>query len=428
MPLRRRTRPADSTMADISPRSPGELSGTTYMVVATFIAAVGAYLFQLIVGRALGPDGFAPVGVIWTIQFLVFTTVFLPMEQLTVRRLSYSTQLAAPWALFLATIAAVLVGSVLFAALTLERLLADDWAFLPVVAAVIAAYGAFALGRGYLAGRRRFKEYGICTFAESALRLALASALVIAGVGALGVSWTLVAGALVVWLWHPMRGERRVQTAPRERDVAGSLATFVTANAASQTILAAGPLVVAGLGAGSTEVSIFFETFLLFRAPLTVAYNLISRVLPPLTRFVEQGREQTLRLLAISSLAGAAATAAAGYAFGYFAGPQLVQLLLGAEFRPPARLAALAASGVVLATFALFVQQILVAMRATGRLAAAWLVGLAAAAVTIAAASGSASMQVGWAFFAGEATAFVLLVAATLAGGGRPANERQTPR
>ncbi len=412
-------------MAGISTRSHGEISGTTYMVVGTLVAAVGAYLFQLIVGRVLGPEGFAPVSVIWTIQFLVFTTVFLPMEQLTVRRLSYSTRLAAPWALFLATIAAVLVGSVLFSALTLERLLEDDWAFLPVVASVIVAYGAFALGRGYLAGRRRFKEYGLCTFAESALRLTLASALVIAGVGALGISWTLVAGALVVWLWHPMRGEHRGD-APRERDVAGSLAAFVTANAASQTILAAGPLVVAGLGASSTEVSIFFETFLLFRAPLTVAYNLISRVLPPLTRFVEQGRWQTLRLLAVSVAAGTAGAAAAGYAIGYVAGPQLVQLLLGAEYRPSAALAALAASGVVLATSALFVQQMLVAMRATSRLAAAWLVGLVAAAVTIAAASGSASMQVGWAFLVGETTAFALLVAATLVG--RRANEPQTPK
>jgi O-antigen/teichoic acid export membrane protein len=133
-------------------------------------------------------------------------------------------------------------------------------------------------------------------------------------------------------------------------------------------------------------------------------------------------------MLAMSTAAGALATAAAGYVVGYLIGPQAVELLLGAEFRPEAPLAALAACGVVLATFALLVQQMLVAMRATGLLAAAWLVGLAAAAITIAAASGSASMQVGWAFLIGEATAFALLVAATLASNSRSASGPQTPR
>jgi len=35
-------------------------SGTTYMLVATVLAAVAAYAFQLVVGRVLGPDEFAP--------------------------------------------------------------------------------------------------------------------------------------------------------------------------------------------------------------------------------------------------------------------------------------------------------------------------------------------------------------------------------
>jgi O-antigen/teichoic acid export membrane protein len=53
-------------------------SGTAYMIVGTFVAAVAAYLFQLVVGRSLGPTEFAPVTVLWTIQFLVFTTVSCP--------------------------------------------------------------------------------------------------------------------------------------------------------------------------------------------------------------------------------------------------------------------------------------------------------------------------------------------------------------
>jgi len=189
----------------------------------------------------------------------------------------------------------------------------------------------------------------------------------------------------------------------------------VAATAAAQTIVAAGPLVVAALGAGAAEVSVFFQTFLLLRAPLTVAYNLVSRILPPFTRLVEQGEAATIRRLVVGIGATGAALAAAGFGAGYAAGPALVQLLLGAEYRPGALLAALAASGAVLATMALFAQQMLIAMRATGRLAAAWLAGLAAAALSVAIGQAAPSLRVGWAFLIGEVLAFTLLVSAGLA-------------
>ncbi|NIS31831.1 MAG: hypothetical protein GWO04_18600, partial [Actinobacteria bacterium] len=65
----------------------------------------------------------------------------------------------------------------------LDRLFQGNAAYLPIVGALIAAYGGFTLGRGFLAGRRRFHEYGLSTFAESTVRLALAVGLLIAGAG-----------------------------------------------------------------------------------------------------------------------------------------------------------------------------------------------------------------------------------------------------
>jgi hypothetical protein len=50
-------------------------------------------------------------------------------------------------------------------------------------------------------------------------------------------------------------------------------------------------------------------------------------------------------------------------------------------------------------------------MRAIGRLAVAWLCGLAAAAALVAAAGGlSPSLAVGWAFLTGESLALMVLV------------------
>jgi len=407
-------------MTETTPRRPTLTdrigSGTTHMVVGTIVAAVGAYLFQLIAGRALGPTEFAPITVVWTIQFLVVTTVFVPMEQLTIRRLNTLDAAAAPWRLFLWVVAAATASSVAFTAVTLDRLFEGEALYLVIVAVLIPAYGGFALGRGLLAGSRRFREYGWSTFSESMLRLVIAVVLLALGARALGLGWSLVAGALVIWLWRPFRGERAAARGrSAERGAAAALARYVTANGASQTILAAGPLVVGALGAPAKEVSVFFETTLLFRAPLTVAYNLISRVLPPFTRMVEQGSIATLRRWALRLGAGGAALAAAGYGAGLAAGPGAVELLLGAEFRPSAELAALAASGMAIATVALFAQQMLIAMGATGRLAAAWLTGLGMAAAVVWLGGDDASLRVGRAFLAGEAVAFsgIVLAAST---------------
>ncbi len=385
------------------------------MVVGTLVAAVAAYLFQLIAGRVLGPTDLQPIVVLWTIQFLVFTIVFMPMEQLTIRRLNSAVARSAPWRLFLWLIAASTIGAVGYGLLTLDRQFDGDPWYLVILAALIVAYGGFALGRGYLAGRLRYREYGLSTFAESMLRLVLAIGLLAAGVGALGLSWTLVAGAVVIGCWSPLRGERvRESGIDREAGSATTLATFIAANASAQTLVAAGPLVVAGLGGSSAAQSIFFETFLLFRAPLTISYSLIARVLPPFTTMVESGENRILHRWALRIAAGGVVLAGATYGIGLLIGPDLVELLLGADFRPTPELVALAAAGTTIATVALFEQQLLIAMRSTRSMAVAWLVALAVATLVILPDGADVTIRVGRAFLAGEVTALLALTVAVL--------------
>jgi O-antigen/teichoic acid export membrane protein len=397
-------------------------TGTGYMVVGTLVAALAAYGFQVIAARSLGSTAFAPIAVLWTIQFLAFTTVFMPMEQLTIRRLNAEAPDAAPWRLFLLAIVAATALGVAFTAVALDRLLDGDPAYLALVAALIAGYGGFALGRGFLAGNRRFREYGLTTLSESLFRLALAIVLLSLGVGTVGLAWTLVAGSVVVYVFRPFRADAgRVRAVGR--GTVAALAAFVGATSASQTIVAAGPLVVGLLGGTRADVSIVFETFLLFRAPLTVAYSLIARVLPPFTTFVETGRREVLHRWALRLGALGAIAAIGGYVGGATLGPAAVALLLGEEFRPPSGLAAYAGSGVAIATVALFTQQMLIALRATTMLAAAWISGLATAALALTLTAGTPVMRVGLGFLVGELVAFTLIVALILRRVGRAGSE-----
>ncbi len=387
-------------------------SGTAPVLVATLVSAAGAFLYLVIVGRALGPTAFAPITVLWTVQYLVVTTVYAPIELLTVRRLSRDTPEATPWALYLWVTVACTAGSLAFGIFTLDRFFAGDAVLLVVMVLLVIGYAGFAVGRGYLAGRRRFKAFAYAISAESLLRLCLAAGLVAAGAGVRALSATMAAAPLVVWLWHPLRGRRHAEAAHRPEQGAGAdLGAFVSATAASQTLLAAGPLVVGALGGGAAEVSVLGQTLLLLRAPLAVAFNLTSRVMPPLTRFVETAQWERIRHLGIRLGIGGLAASSAGFGAGYLAGPALVAWLIGPEYRPGTLLAALAAAGTVLATIAVFAQQVLIAMGLTSRLAIAWLAGLAGAVAVVVAAGGtSPSLRVGWAFLTGEVLAFALLI------------------
>ena len=62
-----------------------------------------------------------------------------------------------PNRLFLTLIALSTAGAVAYAALTLDLQFDGEPWYLVVMALLIVAYGGFALGRGFLAGRRRFR-------------------------------------------------------------------------------------------------------------------------------------------------------------------------------------------------------------------------------------------------------------------------------
>ena len=72
---------AESTAAERGFRAPG----TGWMISGSLIGAVGAYLFQVIVGNRLGAEAFAPISVQWTVLFIVITVVLVPFEQYTTR-------------------------------------------------------------------------------------------------------------------------------------------------------------------------------------------------------------------------------------------------------------------------------------------------------------------------------------------------------
>ena len=379
------------------------------MVGGSLVGAVGTYLFQVYGGRALGPEAFAPISVLWTVFFILATILMVPIEQYVTREVT-SGRKALPHDLFpagaMAGIGAVLGGG--FVYFTLDRLFEGSWQYVAHISLLMIGYALLFVGRGVLAGSRRFADIGWLMIIETVVRLAAGVIAIQLVVSAESLGWAMVLGGFAVlgmrW-WRYDTGDSRERAAPASRFLGG----YVGGSVSSQVLLGAAPIAVAALGAGPALVSITFVTFTLFRAPLTLIYALQGRVLPYLVGLAERQDHEALARIAKRVVAGGAALAALGGLVGWLVGPGVVTILFGEEFAPRALVAGLAAAGVMAAAAAQVAGQVLVAEARTSRLALAWLGGLLGGIVALLLLGGDPDVRVAGAFAIGEFVALGLM-------------------
>ncbi len=396
--------------------------GTLDIVVGSLVAGLGAYAYQFLGGHSLGAEDFAPIGALLTAHFLAFVIILLPIEQFVIRRITLG---ARGWVVPLRAVA--LAASAAVAGAIVVWMTADDYfegdvSFVWFVVATVAFHFFFAVGRGYLACFRRFRAYGQVSAAASLLRLALAVGVVLIGATVQGFAWAQVLGPLVIFLWRPLRPPAEPISSTRQLEAEhvdsmgerGLLSGLVLSSAASQALLLSGPLVAGALGATDVQFSVTYATLLIARAPLTLGYNLIARVLPPFTEMAATGEERELRSWARGlGIAGVALAVIGGFV-GAVIGPTLVAIAFGQDFRPSSLVAGLAAAGVVLAASGLFIGQVLVARGQPARLAIAWFLALGAAALALLIPIEDPILAVTVAFLVGEAVALGALVLGAL--------------
>jgi O-antigen/teichoic acid export membrane protein len=344
--------------------------GTAAVVLGSLIAAVLAYVFQVFGGRVLGPEAFAPIGILWTIQFLAMQVLYQPLEHLVNRDTGAGRPPGIRRVLWFGLAAGGLtaVGVWLFG---------GDYFGAPVhvwmSGILVFGYALFGYVRGRLAGTDRFGGFGIVTGAEATVRVLLAVVFVALALDH-GLGWAMVLAPFVALVWLP-----RVGTAGRPADLRRNLPPLVGASFFAQALLGLAPLAVAVLGVGPAAVSIVFLTFAMYRGPLWILQGVMARVLPVFVRQVEANAHHRLRAWMVRLAAGCAALSAVGFVLGATIAPAVFALLLGEEFRPPTWLSALVAAGVVIAAGGGLMNQVLLALDRLGSMTLAWGLGFAAA-------------------------------------------------
>ena len=401
------------TVSDRGFRAPG----TVHMIAGSLVGAVGAYLFQVVGGRALGPEAFAPISVLWTVFFILATIVLVPLEQYVTREASLGRRVLRTdlGPIAVTTVLAAGIGAS-FVLVTRDSLFEGALVYAVQLALLMVGYSVLFVGKGILAGHRRFKAVGWILFWESVGRLGAGIAFLWVAAAAPSLGWAMVLAPFVALGTRYWRHDSSAETAdPGAVGAAGGfLGAYIGGSAASQLLLAGAPLGVAALGGSPELVSVVFVTWTLYRGPLTLIYALQARILPFLVRMTTDD-SGGLRRLAGGVVVGGAVLGVLGFAVGWWIGPEVVALLFGEEFTPDRLAAAFAAAGVVGASTAQIAGQALVAAGRTGRLAAAWASGLTVGLVVLVIASGlDPDRAVGVAFLAGEATAAMSVALLTL--------------
>ncbi|MGH8916578.1 MAG: hypothetical protein ACRDZM_18945, partial [Acidimicrobiia bacterium] len=248
--------------------------GTTFMVAGGLIGAVGAYIFQAYGGNELGTVAFAPIAQLWTVFFIIATVLLVPVEQYVTREVA-SGRKAIPHdlvpAMSVAGLGALIGGG--FVLVTLDDLFAGSWEYVLQIVLLMIGYGLLFVGKGVLAGRRRFADVGWVLIIETVVRLVAGIVAIQLFASAESLGWAMVLGGFAVlgmgW-WRHDQGDPRAPAAPASRFLGG----YVGGTASSQILLGAAPIAVAFLGGSEELQSVVFATFTLYRAPLTLIFAL----------------------------------------------------------------------------------------------------------------------------------------------------------
>ena len=368
--------------------------GTVAVSGGLLVNGVTAYAFITFASRDLGPEAYTPIGLLWALSFLLGPGFFQPLEQEVARVVAArSDGRVGPVVRTAVAIGGVMVGLLIVSTMVfgsrIRNELFDGHGLLVVgLLFVLIGLGIGHLVRGVLAGLGRFGGYARYFIGDGVGRLLLVLILstTLGGVGAYGLAIGLAPFVGVILALTGQRGLSLEGPAEPAGALSRALGALLVASVATALVLNVSPLVVEVLaGPGQTDdPGRFLNALLIARIPLFFFQAVQASLLPRLSALVGAGRFDELiqvfrRLLGLVVAIGAAAVV--GYAL---VGTWIVEIAFGADFAVERRdMVMLAASSAVLMV-ALSLGQVLIACQAQGRMAGAWVLGLATFPVVVA--------------------------------------------
>jgi len=351
---------------------------------------MGAYVFLVICARALGPQRYSALTVLWTLVFFAAPGFLFPLEQEVSRAVSARRAVGAGGGPVIRR-AAVLGGGLAIALVAfsvaaskpiLDHLFDRQVVLLLALIAALPAYAAVHLSRGALSGSGRFGAYGAILGLEGLLRVVGAVILIVVGSHAAGTFGLLVALGPAIAVTVVMSRQRGVLAPGPEApwsELSGALGWLLLGAVLAQAFVNASvPLVKVLAPDNQQAIAGQFQAGLIIsRVPLFLFQAVQAALLPKLAGLAASGRltdfRSGLRRLVLVVIAvGVAATIGA-----WVLGPFALRTLFGAKFNQlgHADLGYLSLGG---AAFMLStaLSQALIALKGYAKVALGWFVAI----------------------------------------------------
>ena len=360
------------------------------MGAGLLILGLTAYVFFVVAARALGPEKYSSLSVLWTLVFFAAPGFLFPLEQEVSRAVSArkalgigggpvvrrAAILGGGLALGLAAITLALSGPIL------DHLFDGRVLLLVGLVVSLPTYAALHLTRGALSGTGRFAAYGTLLAGDGLLRIAAAVVFAVAGIATPGPYGLLIAGAsaaILVVVVSRQRGLLEPGPEAPWSELSEALGWLLLGSVLAQAFVNASvPLVKVLAAEGEDAIAGQFQAGLIItRVPLFLFQAVQASLLPKLAGYAASGqladfRSGLKRLVYAVVAIGVLAT------IGAFAvGPFVLRIAFGAEFDKlgNADLGYLSLAG---ACFMLStaLSQALIALRAYSKVAAGWAIAL----------------------------------------------------
>ncbi len=366
------------------------------LTVALGIAGVLTYAFFGIASHNLSASAYGDIVILWSVVFLLASTLFRPVEQLLASTLAEQAQAGSSSRGALRSAAMIQAG--LFCAVAVVLLIArgpiEDELFAGqdtlywILIASLFGFGLAYYARGMLAGRGQFGHYAALLVIEVSTRLAFAVALA-AGIAsgadfvALGIATAPVACIIVLPLAigrgrplggdpAPAAGSSTELTLSRGGAFAGAVLVMMLSE---QILINSGALFVRS-AQGAAGAGFIFNVMMVARAPLVLFQAVAASLLPHLTRLRARGDESSravFRSSVDSTLLLIAAFSTLTLIGVVTIGPQVMQIAFGDQFEYDRLGLAIVAVGMGLYLAAASLNQAALAQGQAQRAALCWI-------------------------------------------------------
>jgi O-antigen/teichoic acid export membrane protein len=323
--------------------------GALLLSGATVVSGVLAYAYHVLAARALGPEAYGLVAVLWAALFLLVVVLYRPLEQTTSRaladRLSRGLDgrsvMRAVALIYVGLAVVILVAAVLAWDVGRDRLFLGDTFFMAALVAGLLAYGVAYVLRGVCGGLGWFRGYAVLLVSDGAVRVAVCAPIVVVASRDLAAAAAVAAAVGSVAL--PLLVGRRAlapvlagQQAERFRCRSALAFAWPAAivAAADQVLVNGGPVLVM-LGGGeraSTAAAVVFAATMLVRVPVFVFQGLATSLLPNLTRMQAVDERQRFRRALRRASAALAACAVVIVVVAASVGPEAMELVYGPDY------------------------------------------------------------------------------------------------